>query len=98
MFTLGHHIVAPRPTGRPSVPSRMLLAWSVAYPAITFLQVIGEPVLSGLALPLRTLVLTAVLVPGMVLIVPRLQKIVGLASRSGRTNRAETTSTGREAE
>ena len=43
-----------------------LLTWAVVYPLITGLLVILEPWLSGLALPLRTLLLTAILVPAMV--------------------------------
>ena len=43
-----------------------LLTWAVVYPLITGLLVVLEPWLTGLALPLRTLLLTAILVPAMV--------------------------------
>ncbi|MEM9062205.1 MAG: hypothetical protein AAGD13_17240 [Pseudomonadota bacterium] len=51
------------------VPSRhqtALLTWAVAYPLITSLLLVLEPLVGGLALPLRTLVLTALMVPIMV--------------------------------
>lgn len=43
-----------------------LLTWAVAYPLITGLLVALEPLLSGWVLPLKTLVLTAIMVPVMV--------------------------------
>lgn len=43
-----------------------LLTWAVAYPLITSLLLVLEPLVGGLALPLRTFVLTALMVPVMV--------------------------------
>jgi len=53
-----------------------VLIWLAIYPSITlFILLFGEP-LSLLPIPLRTLVLTAVLVPLMVFVLlPRLQKL-----------------------
>ncbi|MEM7544993.1 MAG: hypothetical protein AAF367_05600 [Pseudomonadota bacterium] len=47
--------------------SRMaILTWIVVYPLITFLLAILEPVLTGMPMPMRTLVLSAIMVPIMV--------------------------------
>ncbi|MEL6279983.1 MAG: hypothetical protein AAF661_04110 [Pseudomonadota bacterium] len=43
-----------------------LLTWVVVYPLITVLLIGLEPLVSGLATPLRTLLLTALMVPAMV--------------------------------
>ena len=45
---------------------RALLTWLVVYPLITGLLALLEPLLDGLALPLRTLLLSALMVPVMV--------------------------------
>lgn len=45
-----------------------LLTWAVVYPLITALLTILDPVLTGLPIYLRTLLLTAMLVPVMVYI------------------------------
>ena len=45
---------------------RALLTWLVVYPLITGLLAVLEPLLDGLALPLRTLLLSALMVPVMV--------------------------------
>ncbi|MEM6932103.1 MAG: hypothetical protein AAF526_00815 [Pseudomonadota bacterium] len=53
----------------PQTPSRhrmAFLTWAVAYPLITSLLLLLEPLVGGLALPLRTLILTALMVPIMV--------------------------------
>ncbi|MEM8794565.1 MAG: hypothetical protein AAGE61_03275, partial [Pseudomonadota bacterium] len=42
------------------------LTWIVVYPLITVLIMILEPVLAHLALPVRTLILTGIMVPVMV--------------------------------
>ncbi len=42
-----------------------LLTWAVVYPMITGLLAVLEPVVGSLPTPLRALVLTAVMVPGM---------------------------------
>jgi len=43
-----------------------LLTWAFAYPLITSLLLILEPLVRDLALPLRTFILTALMVPIMV--------------------------------
>ena len=53
-----------------------LLTWIAIWPLITALLTLGEPVLAALPLPLRTLLLTGVLVPLMSFIVmPRLTRL-----------------------
>lgn len=55
-----------------------LLTWVAIWPLITALLLIGDPVLAALPLPLRTLVLTAILVPLMSFVVmPRLTRWAG---------------------
>ena len=52
-----------------------LLTWIAIWPLITGLLLIGDPLLAALPLPLRTLVLTAILVPLMSFVVmPRLTR------------------------
>lgn len=43
-----------------------LLTWLIVYPLITALIALLEPLLGGLALPLRTAALTAIMVPALV--------------------------------
>lgn len=43
-----------------------LLTWAVVYPMITVLLIGLEPLVSNLVTPLRTLILTALMVPAMV--------------------------------
>ena len=43
-----------------------LLTWSIVYPMITLLLASLDPLLHDLAMPLRTFVLTAIMVPLMV--------------------------------
>ena len=43
-----------------------LLTWLVVYPIITLLLAVSEPLLSDMALPLRTLILSLIMVPTMV--------------------------------
>ena len=45
---------------------KALLTWLVVYPLITGLLALLEPRLDGLALPLRTLLLSAIMVPVMI--------------------------------
>lgn len=40
-----------------------LLTWAIVYPLITIILTTLEPVLSGIALPVRTLILTLLIVP-----------------------------------
>ena len=44
----------------------MLITWLVVYPMITGLLAILEPALGELALPLKTLIVTLIMVPAMV--------------------------------
>ncbi|MEM1433532.1 MAG: hypothetical protein AAGG11_05715 [Pseudomonadota bacterium] len=46
---------------------QILVTWIVVYPMITTLFLVLEPVLNPLPVPLRTLVVSAVMVPTMVL-------------------------------
>ena len=63
-----------RVTAHPSL-SRALLTWIAIWPLITTLLLLGEPYLACLPLPLRTLVLTTILVPLMSFVVmPRLTR------------------------
>ncbi|WP_299397012.1 hypothetical protein [Pelagibius sp.] len=51
------------------------LTWAAIWPLITGLLLVGDPLLAALPLPLRTLVLTAILVPLMSFVVmPRLTR------------------------
>ncbi len=43
-----------------------LLTWAVVYPMITFLLIVLDPLVGNLATPLRTLILTALMVPALV--------------------------------
>lgn len=43
-----------------------ILTWAVVYPLITTLLAVLEPLLGGLPMPLRTLILTVIMVPAMV--------------------------------
>ncbi|MEO1731123.1 MAG: hypothetical protein AAFR64_10325 [Pseudomonadota bacterium] len=46
-----------------SIHKTALLTWAVVYPLITALLVLLEPLVAELAMPLRTLILTAIMVP-----------------------------------
>ncbi|WP_420334376.1 hypothetical protein [Roseibium sp.] len=51
---------------KPNRHKMALLTWLVVYPMITVLLAVLEPVLSNVAMPLRTLVLSLVMVPALV--------------------------------
>ncbi|WP_434054426.1 MAG: hypothetical protein RDA78_05900 [Roseibium sp.] len=51
---------------KPSKHKIALLTWLVVYPMITVLLAVLEPLLSDVAIPLRTLVLSLIMVPAMV--------------------------------
>ncbi|WP_421979227.1 hypothetical protein [Roseibium sp.] len=51
---------------RPGKHKMALITWLVVYPMITVLLAALEPVLSEAAMPLRTLVLSVIMVPAMV--------------------------------
>ncbi|MFD7643955.1 hypothetical protein ACFV4P_25240 [Kitasatospora sp. NPDC059795] len=60
----------------PSTHMRVLITWLAVYPSITVVQLLLGPLLGGLAVPLRVLVITAVVVPPVVyLFVPGLLKV-----------------------
>ncbi|MGW7440854.1 hypothetical protein [Streptomyces sp. NPDC054849] len=59
----------------PSVHRRALITWLAVYPTITVALGLLGSVLGGLALPLQTLILTAIVVPlAVYVIVPALMK------------------------
>ena len=67
----------PGGTRRPPKYKVAVVTWLAIYPLITITLAVVQPVLEGAALPLRTLVLTVVLVPLMVFVmVPVLQRVL----------------------
>ncbi|MEM7665516.1 MAG: hypothetical protein AAF250_06630 [Pseudomonadota bacterium] len=46
-----------------SIHKTAMLTWAVVYPLITALLILLEPIVAELAMPLRTLILTAIMVP-----------------------------------
>ncbi|MEM7569191.1 MAG: hypothetical protein AAF337_05290 [Pseudomonadota bacterium] len=55
-----------------------LLTWAVVYPLITGLLLLLEPFVSGFALPLRTLILSSIMVPLMVYVaMPAARNLAG---------------------
>lgn len=55
-----------------------VMVWIAIYPTITLVSFLIGPYLKELPIPLRTLVLTLILVPLMVFIImPNLQKLMG---------------------
>jgi uncharacterized protein len=70
--------VAPAPT--PAMPPRwkmVIVVWLSIYPTLTFLLWLVGPRIADWALPLRTLALTAALVPLMVfLLLPAVQHLL----------------------
>lgn len=50
----------------PNKHKMALLTWFIVYPMITILLAALEPLLRDIAMPLRTLVLTLIMVPAMV--------------------------------
>lgn len=50
----------------PSRHKMALLTWALVYPMITALLAVLEPLLSDVALPLRSLILTLIMVPTLV--------------------------------
>ena len=69
---------APAAVSRPAAPPRYrqaLIVWLAIYPTITLLLEFGGPVINDWPLPLRTLAITAVVVPTMVFVlIPALQR------------------------
>lgn len=62
---------------QPTCFKRVLITWLAIYPAITLLLFWGGALLEPLPLPLRTLVLTGILVPLMVcVLVPILNRVL----------------------
>ncbi|MFI6154833.1 hypothetical protein ACIBCA_19325 [Kitasatospora sp. NPDC051170] len=67
--------VAPTAPAMPSVHRRALLTWLAVYPSITAAFLLLGPYLGGLPVPLRTLAMTAVVVPVVVYgVMPLLMK------------------------
>jgi uncharacterized protein len=68
------------PAAPPAVPPRWKMAvvvWLAIYPTLTFLLWLAGPTIASWALALRTLTLTAVLVPLMVfLLLPAIQRLL----------------------
>ncbi len=54
---------------KPNRHKMALLTWSVVYPLITVLIATLDPVVDALPMPLRTLILSAIMVPVMVYVV-----------------------------
>ncbi|MER5732038.1 hypothetical protein ABT084_27540 [Streptomyces sp. NPDC002138] len=75
----------PAPAG-PSVHRRALITWLAVYPTITITLGLLGPVTAGLPLPLRTLILTAVVIPVAAYgLIPALMKAnAALGRRAGR--------------
>jgi antibiotic biosynthesis monooxygenase (ABM) superfamily enzyme len=71
-----HGAAAPaRRAGPPPRHRFALIVWLAIYPTITLLQHLGGPVINDWPLPVRTLALTAVVVPLMVFVLlPTLQR------------------------
>jgi uncharacterized protein len=70
---------APRAATRPAAPPRYrqaLIVWIAIYPTITLVLELAGPLIQDWPLPLRTLALTAVVVPTMVFVLlPTLQRV-----------------------
>jgi antibiotic biosynthesis monooxygenase (ABM) superfamily enzyme len=77
----------------PPMPSRWKMAvvvWLAIYPCLTFLLWLAGPRIASWALPLRTLALTALLVPLMVfLLLPAVQRLLAPWLRPRRPSNAE---------
>jgi antibiotic biosynthesis monooxygenase (ABM) superfamily enzyme len=73
------HPAAAPPAAR-AMPPRWktgVIVWLAIYPSITFLNWLAGPKIASWALPLRTLAITAVLVPAMVyLLIPAIQRLL----------------------
>ncbi|WP_299476068.1 hypothetical protein [uncultured Roseibium sp.] len=53
----------------PNKNKMAILTWLVVYPLITALLAVLEPLLSGIPMPLRSFVLTVIMVPAMVYLI-----------------------------
>ncbi|MFI5979846.1 hypothetical protein ACIBEA_03100 [Streptomyces sp. NPDC051555] len=80
--------VAPDTTTAPTGPSahrRALITWLAVYPTITLTLGLLGPAMTDLPLPLRTLILTAVVVPvAAYALIPLLMKANAAAGRRAR--------------
>jgi antibiotic biosynthesis monooxygenase (ABM) superfamily enzyme len=98
----GRHAAAPEPpeqarTAAPPASQTMpprwktaVLIWLAIYPSLTFLLWLVGPRIASWALPLRTLILTAVLVPLMVfLVIPAVQRLLAPWLRPRRASNSE---------
>jgi antibiotic biosynthesis monooxygenase (ABM) superfamily enzyme len=79
--------------GRQAMPPRWktaVLIWLAIYPSITFLLWLAGSRIASWPLPLRTLAITAVLVPVMVFVlIPAIQRLLAPWLRPGRPRNAE---------
>jgi antibiotic biosynthesis monooxygenase (ABM) superfamily enzyme len=87
--------VEERPTAPPAAPAMpprwktAVLIWLAIYPSITFLLWLAGPRIASWPLPLRTLAITAVLVPLMVfLLIPAIQRLLAPWLRPRRPSNA----------
>lgn len=62
----GHGIGGGGTMTQPNRHRMALLTWAVVYPLVTTLLMALEPLVGGLPVPVRTLLLSAILVPVMV--------------------------------
>lgn len=74
---------APNAAGAmPSVHRRAVLTWLAVFPAISLVQFVVSPYISGWPLVARTFVVTAVAVPlSVYVLVPRLMRLAGGINR-----------------
>lgn len=65
-----------QPAALPSVHMRALLTWIAVFAALTVVQLLIGPYVKGFPMPLRTLVITGIVVPAVVYaLVPNLLKV-----------------------
>lgn len=66
----------------------VFIIWLAIYPLITFILFISEPYLKNMVLPLKTLVLTIIVVPIMVFFaIPNVRKIIHIIFRGMKTRK-----------
>lgn len=78
------------PGRTPSVHHRALLTWLAVYPALLVVQLALGGVLAGLPLPVRTLIVTVIVVPAVVYgLVPALLRLYARLARPRRAPESE---------
>ncbi|MEU9115777.1 hypothetical protein AB0D04_29355 [Streptomyces sp. NPDC048483] len=76
---------APAPAPAPSTHRRALITWLAIYPTVTVVLGLIGPVTAGLPLLLRTLILTAIVVPiAAYVLIPALMKANAALTRRRR--------------